>query len=61
VLYNASGALAWSTSVALAGYFLAYSWDTLERWIGNLGLLGLVVGIGLIFIVFLRNRRTRPS
>jgi membrane protein DedA with SNARE-associated domain len=58
VFYNASGAIAWSTSVALAGYFLAYSWDTLERWIGNVGLLGLAVALGLIVFAILRNRRT---
>ena len=61
LFYNASGAIVWCMTVALAGYSLAYSWDTLERWIGRTGLftLALVIGIGLIG--FVRARRNRPS
>ena len=35
LFYNATGAVVWSTAVATAGYLLAYSWETLERWIGR--------------------------
>jgi membrane protein DedA with SNARE-associated domain len=61
IFYNATGAIVWCTSVAFAGYSLAYSWDTLEKWIGRTGLvaLALVVVIGLIG--FMRARRNRPS
>ena len=61
LFYNASGAIVWCTTVAFAGYSLAYSWDTLERWIGRTGLvaLALVIVIGLIGVA--RARRNRPS
>jgi membrane-associated protein len=61
LLYNALGAVVWSIAIAFAGYSLAYSWDSLERWIGRSGVLLLVlvaVGAG---IAFLRSRRvSRP-
>jgi membrane protein DedA with SNARE-associated domain len=61
LLYNALGAVVWSFAIAFAGYSLAYSWDSLERWIGRSGvfLLALVaLGAG---IAFLRSRRlNRP-
>ena len=61
LFYNASGAVVWCTAVAFAGYSLAYSWETLERWIGRTGLvaLALVVGIGAIGVM--RARRTRHT
>ena len=61
LLYNALGAVVWSIAIAFAGYSLAYSWDSLERWIGRSGVILLVlvaVGAG---IAFLRSRRSsRP-
>ena len=59
LFYNASGAIVWCTAVAFAGYSLAHSWDTLERWIGRTGLiaLALVIIIGLIGVA--RARRNR--
>jgi membrane protein DedA with SNARE-associated domain len=59
LLYNAMGAVAWCTAVAFAGYSLAYSWATLERWIGRTGLvaLALVVVIGIIGWVRARRKR----
>ena len=45
LFYNAAGAIVWSIAVATAGYSLAYSWDTLERWIGRTGLIGLALAI----------------
>jgi membrane protein DedA with SNARE-associated domain len=59
LLYNATGAVVWCTVIAFAGYSLAYSWATLERWIGRSGLvaLALLVIIGIIGVV--RARRNR--
>jgi membrane protein DedA with SNARE-associated domain len=50
LFFNATGAVVWCTVVAAAGYSLAYSWETLERWIGRSGLaaLALVVAVGII-------------
>ena len=61
LFFNATGAVVWCTAVACAGYSLAYSWETLERWIGRTGVLALalVVAVGLIGVV--RARRNRPT
>ena len=57
LLYNSTGAIAWASVFGVVGYTLAYSWQTLERWIGRSGLalLALVVVVGLV--VVLRRRR----
>jgi membrane protein DedA with SNARE-associated domain len=61
VLFDALGALVWSTAVAAAGYSLAYSWDTLERWIGRSGVIALVI-VTLVgaLMVFRWHRDSRP-
>lgn len=61
LLYNAAGAVVWSTTIGLAGYSLAYSWSTLERWVGGSGLaaLALVIIVGLV--VYWRRRRATSS
>jgi undecaprenyl-diphosphatase len=57
-LFDALGALVWSTAVAAAGYSLAYSWDTLERWIGRSGVIVLVLVACAGALIFVRWRRT---
>lgn len=58
LIYNAAGAVAWSVAVGVVGYVLAYSWETLERWIGRSGLI-LLVAIGTVTaVVALWRRRT---
>jgi membrane protein DedA with SNARE-associated domain len=59
LFYNATGAIVWSTAVAFAGYSLAYSWDTLERWVGRTGLIGLAVVVAAGVIGLVRARRNR--
>ena len=61
LFYNAAGAVVWCTLVAAAGYFLAHSWVTLERWIGRTGLIGLLVVAGLIAAGLARARRERDA
>jgi membrane protein DedA with SNARE-associated domain len=56
LFYNATGAVVWCSAVAAAGYALANSWDTLERWIGRTGVLGLVIVVVLFFVVRARSR-----
>src|SRR5260221_13882008 len=58
LVYNASGAAVWCSAVAAAGYALANSWDTLERWIGRTGVVGLVIVVVLFFVV---RARARPN
>jgi membrane protein DedA with SNARE-associated domain len=59
LFYNATGAVVWCTAVAFAGYSLAYSWQTLERWIGRSGLIALALVIAAGAIGALRARRNR--
>ena len=59
LIFNATGAVAWATAVAMAGYSLAYSWGTLERWIGDSGLVALVVVVILGAIALMRARQER--
>ena len=56
LFYNATGAVVWCSAVAAAGYTLANSWDTLERWIGRTGVVGLALVVVLFFVVRARAR-----
>jgi membrane protein DedA with SNARE-associated domain len=57
LLFEALGAVVWSTAVAAAGYSLAYSWDTLERWIGRTGVIAMVIVALVGAFMFIRWRR----
>jgi len=61
LFYNALGAITWCTVIAFAGYSLAYSWDTLERWVGRGGLVAAALAAGIAIIYYLRARRTQDS
>ncbi len=56
LFYNATGAVVWASAVGAAGYLLAYSWETLERWIGRSGLVALIAVGVLVVIAVLRSR-----
>ena len=60
LVYNVMGAAAWSTSIAAAGYFLAYSWKTLESWIGRVGVMALLI-FGVIVVLAIRASRRDPA
>ena len=57
IFFEALSAVVWSTVVAAAGYSLAYSWDTLERWIGRGGVIALVIVALVGAFMFIRWRR----
>ena len=61
LLYNALGAIVWSTTIAAVGYSLAYSWETLERWVGRSGVVALAIVVAVAVIVSLRARRQSSS
>src|SRR5262249_51001916 len=61
LFYNAAGAVCWSIAIAAAGYSLAYSWETLERWIGRSGLIGFALMAAIAVIALLRARRAQDS
>jgi membrane protein DedA with SNARE-associated domain len=57
LLYNSTGAIAWATTFGGVGYMLAYSWQTLELWIGRSGLvlLAAIVIAGLLTVLHKRR------
>jgi membrane protein DedA with SNARE-associated domain len=57
LFFNATGAVVWCTAVAAAGYSLAYSWATLERWVGRSGLVALLLVAAVGIIGWMRARR----
>lgn len=57
LFFNAAGAVAWATTFGAVGYLLGYSWETIERWIGHLGLVLLVVLAAAGVLAFARSRR----
>jgi membrane protein DedA with SNARE-associated domain len=57
LLFNAAGAVAWATTFGAVGYMLGYSWETIERWIGHLGLVFLVVLAVAGALAFARSRK----
>ena len=60
LLFNAAGAVAWASTFGAVGYALGYSWETIERWIGHLGLVLLVVlAVGLVLVAVRSRRRSR--
>ena len=61
LFYNATGAVVWCSAVAAAGYALANSWDTLERWIGRTGLVALVVVVVVVLIARQRAITKSPN
>jgi len=60
VFFNATGAVVWCTVIASAGFSLAYSWTTLERWIGRSGLALLAAIAVILLVAVLRRRRHTP-
>ena len=59
LFYNATGAVVWSTVIALVGYALGQSWDTLERLIGRVGLVALAAVVALVIVAVTRARRSQ--
>ncbi len=57
LLFNAAGAVLWSTTIAVVGYFLGRSWDTIEQVIGGAGLAGLAIVLGLVAFWLVRSRQ----
>ena len=57
LLFNAAGAVAWACTFGAVGYALGYSWETIERWIGHLGLVLLVVVVVVAVLALARSRR----
>lgn len=61
VFFNATGAIAWATTIGAAGYLLGQSWDVLEQWIGRTSLAGLAIVLVLAALMIARWRGERNS
>jgi membrane protein DedA with SNARE-associated domain len=60
LIFNAAGAVAWATTFGAVGYLLGYSWETIERWIGHVGVaLLIVLGIAIVFALVRSRKRSR--
>ena len=57
LVFNAAGAVLWSTTIALVGYFLGKSWQFIERLIGGAGIAALLVVLALAAFWVIRLRR----
>jgi len=57
LVFNAAGAVAWACTFGAVGYALGYSWETIERWIGHLGLVLLVIVAVVAVLALARSRR----
>jgi membrane protein DedA with SNARE-associated domain len=57
LVFNAAGAIAWACTFGAVGYALGYSWETIERWIGHLGLVLLVLLAVVAVLALARSRR----
>jgi membrane protein DedA with SNARE-associated domain len=56
LIANAGGALAWSVTISLLGYFFGHSWELLHKWIGRGGLIILGSVILLVGLPYLLRR-----
>jgi membrane protein DedA with SNARE-associated domain len=56
LVFNAAGAIAWAATFGVIGYLLGYSWETIERWIGHLGLALLIMIAAGGVVAFIRSR-----
>jgi membrane protein DedA with SNARE-associated domain len=61
LVFNATGAFVWSLAVAAAGYSLAYSWERLQRLVGDSGLIALLLVAILAAVAVMRARRGQQT
>ena len=59
VIANAAGALAWSVTMSLLGYFFGHSLDLLHKWLGRAGLITLGSVVAAVVLVFAWQRIKR--
>jgi membrane protein DedA with SNARE-associated domain len=61
LVYNAAGAIVWSTVIGVAGYLLGRSWSMLEEWMGRASLAGLAIVLVLAALMIARWRSEQES
>jgi membrane protein DedA with SNARE-associated domain len=61
-LYNMLGAVLWSFTITLVGFFFGRSWDVLEHWIKGTGVIALVLAVLIVvMMIVVRRRRQRQE
>ncbi|HEY6332911.1 MAG TPA: DedA family protein, partial [Blastocatellia bacterium] len=61
LMFNLIGAVTWSVTISLLGYFFGQSFALLERWVSGIG-LGLALSLGTILLAkFIISRKSRPE
>ncbi len=56
LIANAGGALLWSVSISLLGYFFGHSLHLLHAWLGRTGLILFGVVLTIAAVVYFRSR-----
>lgn len=59
LLYNASGAVVWATTIGILGYLFGQSWHLLEKWVGRAGLFVAGAVVCIVLFAVLRRHRER--
>jgi undecaprenyl-diphosphatase len=59
VCFNATAATLWAVTVVLLGYFLGGSWQIVQTWLGDTGLVAVGVVALVAALLWLRRRATR--
>ncbi|HYL98482.1 MAG TPA: DedA family protein [Blastocatellia bacterium] len=59
LFFNVIGAVSWSVSIALLGYFFGKSWSLLEHWVAGAGmfLAGLLIAVLIIRGILVHRRQ----
>jgi undecaprenyl-diphosphatase len=55
VVFNVIGAAMWALAYVLVGYFLAESWQLIEKWVGRVGLVMGLLALTVV-VIWLRRR-----
>ncbi len=53
-LYNMAGAVLWTVVITLLGFFFGHSWNLLQHWLGQAGIIVLIllaVAVGSLYLI----------
>jgi membrane protein DedA with SNARE-associated domain len=59
LLFNTIGAIVWSVTISLLGFFFGQSFELLERWVSGAGITLACIALALVVVKFGIDRRKR--